>query len=350
MQINHKIKTAREILFTVILITALSSCTSYSFVSVKIPKNAPVKIDENIKSILIMSRAANRKFERYSADELQLTFYKNRFIHSVTLKDSTAVESAIQSASDNIYGSHKFDVVVPVDWHIYGLPTENRAAQTPLSNEYVTNICKLYSTDALLVLEQFESNVKTNYSATLAIDVNTGKFASNQLREADIDVAYFSKWRLYSPYSDKLNLVSDDTICWSVSKVTSQTEIFKNIPSIAEASRQSGLAAGEGISNIIAPTWHKTTRKVYETSSTTGTGRAFADRESIKRAIEQWESDYKTASKSNLWKISFNIGVAYEVYGNIAEAKRWIEISDKHKSQPTTVEYLKQLNSLDNLL
>lgn len=306
--------------------------------TVEIPEPAKFKISDSIQSFTIMNRSLTNEFENFNEDSLQVSFYRKNFITNFILLDSTVADTTIKVLGELLFNSDRYDIVIPVERN---LPREISFTKTPdaLDWGYVSQVCKSYNTDALLVLENIATRVVTNYK----MDYD---YYNAKTYYASMDFYFRAHWRIYDPKSRNIVvdfIMNQDTIYWD-NYSYSLVELFDGLPTVKEAGIQTGVKIAQDFSDIIAPAWTDATRYYYITNNPQiDKSIKLAADGSWSEALDNWLSYVDNGSTANRSKIMLNVALCYEMLGDMPNAIEWSKKSLSTYYREVTNHYLKEL-------
>ncbi|MDA3817278.1 MAG: DUF6340 family protein [Prolixibacteraceae bacterium] len=338
-------------LFILLFIFTLFNFSVYAQLkkfTVEIPVPPKYEIPDSIQSLTIMNRAITSEFKDYDEKDLQLDFYKKNFEINALLLDSTAADTTIKVLGELLFDSQRFDVVIPVDRNIYRLLPYNEKPK-PLNWEYVKGICETYNTDALVVLEDFAIRTVTGYDTGTEYD----GFQAYKYHYASMDFYSMAHWRIYEPSSETVLvdvLMNQDTIFWD-NYDYDLVELFKALPTVKEATIQTGVKIALDFSDIIAPRWKSDTRYYYIVKrKKVDESVQLAAEGNWDEALDNWLEHAEDGSRSTQSKIMLNIALGYEMTGDIEMAIEWAKKSQSKYYREVNNHYLKELLKRQALL
>jgi tetratricopeptide (TPR) repeat protein len=309
--------------------------------TVEIPVPPKFELPDSIQSLTIMNRSLTSEFNDFDEKQLQLDFYKKNFEVNALLLDSTAADTTIKVLGELLFDSQRFDVVIPVDRNIYRLLPYNEKPK-PLEWEFVDEICQTYNTDALVVLEDFAVRTVTGYDTGTEYD----GFQSYKYHYASMDFYSMAHWRIYEPSSETILvdvLMNQDTIFWD-NYDYDLVELFKALPTVKEATIQTGIKIALDFSDIIAPRWKSDTRYYYVVKNKkVDESVQLAAQGKWDEALDNWLKYADHGNRSTRSKIMLNIALGYEMTGDIEKAIEWAKKSLSVSYREVTNHYIKEL-------
>jgi hypothetical protein len=322
-------KIIKAFLFSITVIV-LFSCTSLSNIAIQVAIPPKYKISPDIRSIAVLNRSLNADFINFRHDSAENLI--NNIKYRQTFLDSTASDSAVLVAGRAIFESQRFEVVVPLQRNIWRI--DQLSKLPPLDTTFISEVCKDFKVDAVLVLERFSEKIN-------------GSFYMPWRRAiGQLDLTYDSSWNLYQPgqKSPLLSLVSGDELYWTGGLDNSHKEGYSQLPSIKDALITGGIESGLTIAGQICPNWVDETRYYYSTGDKNiDAAISLIKSNKWEEATELWMKYAEVSSKSLRSMIEYNLALAAEMTGDLDRAIEWGVKSLKTKYSGFTELYLKYL-------
>ena len=332
-----------KIILTCLIGFAAVSCKSYYIpLTIENPRPAKEELPSDIQSLTLMNYSINNQFQKYQEDSLQMYFYRHGFQLSKVALDSTASDTIISALAALMFESGRYDVVVPVDRNISRNLPYNVLPDT-LNPLFVSEICKRYNTDALMVLERFSTKVMTDNSAE---NTSIDKFSGwNKYFYATLDLKYDAFFRIYKPGSKTLEIQLVDTIYWE-SGDDDQVRMFSKLPSIKQALINAGIKIALDVDGKISPTWTSEKRGYFLFNPENDRGQQLMNENKLDEAKAYWLEKAQSTNKKIKGRAEYNLAVYYELEGNIDQAISWGLKSFYTYYQYRTEVYVKRLKTL----
>ncbi|MDA3881298.1 MAG: DUF6340 family protein [Prolixibacteraceae bacterium] len=334
-------KRAHIIIFFLLNLAITSAHAQLKKFTVEVPMPPKFEIPDSIQSFTIMNRSMTSEFQNYDEKELQVDFYKKNFRTNFVLLDSTAADTTIKVLGDLLFGSQRFDVVIPLERNIYRL-LPYTDIPNPLDWNYINEICTTYDTDALIVLENIAIRTVTDYKT----GENWDGFNRYRYHYASMDFYSMAHWRIYEPSSQKIivdAIMNQDTIYWDAYDYDLK-ELFKQIPTVKDATTETAIKVALDFSDIIAPTWEKAIRYYYIVKNKQiDKSVELAAEGKWAEALENWLKYADSGKRSKQSKVMLNIALGYEMTGDIKQAIEWAKKSQQIYYREVTNHYLKEL-------
>lgn len=313
-------KTLKQI-FIFCFILTICSCTKYGFVRFNYPIPAQVKVPDEIKKIALANRSL-----------VKLDHKKSKTIDAITSAeiagfDETASEQSLKALTDQNNNQNLYTFIIPSHYKLYG--SGSREIPSALDWKQVKGICDSSQTDALLVLEAFDSDTDLLSNAIqqqVGVILNGGGTGNSSL-PAQVKINTFSYWKLYHPKTKTIIDQHDITLNNTVNCANSTLRIPppEVLPNMAYESGQSYIQR-------LLPTYYTVRRDLYKRGK--GASKAAflaafrkAEVANWEGAITAWKEILKSCSSKNAGRACLNIAVGYEVLGDKNQALQWAKKS-----------------------
>ncbi len=321
-----------KILGLSVLVLLLASCAStYKTVYIEVAKPSEYILPNDIVSLTLMNRGISNEFKNFSADSLQVYFYKQGFDVDAAVLDSAASDTTLKVLAELLFESGRYDVVVPENRNIprdisyYRIPK-------PLDWDYVAEICDTYNTDALLVIERYMNKIMTDY------------MRYDGIYEATIDSKYDAIIKVYDPKRQEIikQIMVDDTVYWYANDYSQKTLFTSKLVPVKQALIETGIQIALEFDKLLSPQWETQSRGYFELKEV---NQAIIN-SSIRKndwtlAYSHWkELAAQTDNKTTKSKLEYNLAIASEMLGNIEEAAQWATKSYKTQYRKQTENYL----------
>lgn len=345
MQFKSKLNITLLVLICVIGFFMESCKSYYTALTIENPTPAKDELPSDIQSLTLMDRSISNQFQNHKEDSLEAYFYRHNYQLSAIVLDTEAADTTIKSLADLLYASGRYDIVVPVERNMPRAISYDLIPDT-LSTETVDSICKVYNTDALMVLEQFSTKVMTDFSK----DVNQMDNWSSNSYYASLDLKYNTLFRIYKPGSITKEIPLTDTIYWE--SADNQLELMLNkLPSVKQALISAAIKIALDVDAKISPTWIPEKRGYFILNRKNDRGKQLMDENKIAEARGYWMEKSQSTHKKIKGRAEFNIALTYELEGDFDRAIEWALKSYNTYYQYQTELYLKKLDDkrLSNL-
>lgn len=343
---RHNVKRYFQAALTTILFIGFSA-TSFGQlkkISVELPIQPKIKLTDSIQSFTLMNRSLTREYKRYNPDSLQVELYRKNFNSKYVVLDSIVPDTTVRALGDLLFESNRFDVVIPLEQHIYRSPIYSyKETPTPLGWDEVSEICDLYHTDALIVLENHAVNNETRYMRQTRYDEYT--YEEYKYHMAFIDNYVRSHWRIYYPKEKAVvvDVVMQDSLFWRAGN-SNLNRTFSELPSVHSSIVTASIKSAISFCDLIAPQWKTASRYYYLLKdSEIDLSEKYAIENNWEEALNNWLKYVETGSKAKRSKIMMNVALGYEMTGNLDEAINWAYKSIKTSYREIANTYYKTL-------
>ncbi len=321
------------LIYLIIVALAASGCSKYAYVSLNYPLPPETYFPEDIHSIAILNRSLpGEEQESDKTAEAILTA-------EIAGSDRLASDDCIKGVYDAIMGFEGRELVIPASLRMAG--TGTRELPDLLEWEKVKQICDREGADALLVLENFDSNSDLIVSAArdqVAAIITTG--APKPVVPAQVNVNVVSYWRLYDPENQSIidqyqhnSYMSFDTRAGMLPP---------------HALPEAAYEAGRAYMERYFPGYYSVRRKLYQRTSGSGRhqfrlGYRCSEVADWKGAAEFWQELTDSHSRKTAGRACLNMAVASEVSGNFNDALEWSKQSYQFHNDKLGRDYAKIL-------
>lgn len=320
----------------------LSACSPVQYLKIEIGEPGKEDLAENIRSLTLVNRAVDERFENIREDSIQKIYIANDLTLDTILYDITAADTVIRALGELLFESGRYDIVIPEYRFLAHRRNAFFSEEMPWGE--VKELCDTFHTDAVLSLENFKTLISTTYDDDFVWDVDG--YLYNHVYVGTMAILYEAFFRVYDPSKNRVanRTFLKDTLIWQEAGF-SKAELLNRITTIKGALIESGIAAALDYSEKISNSWHSETRKYYKTGDQLmGQAHNAVQEEDWLRAIETWQNLASREKKGGLKsKAEYNIALGYEMLGDIREAIKWGVLSYKTQYRPLTVEYLEIL-------
>ena len=333
---NRQISRFWQMLFVCIGLT-FYSCSSLTKIGIEVAVQPEYPIADDIQSLALLNRSLTGQFTNSASDSLEKFLIKNKMVLDSMIQDSIAADTLIQVAAKALFESGRFDVVVPKAMNI--VRTDNQIVGAPLNTVFIQKMCNDFNVNAVLVLESFAEQIRTEYNESI--------LWGSKAYEAATDITYMTEWRLYRPDENKpvVRFQLGDSIFWKDVNISLE-DLYSRMPKTKSALIGGGIAAGLKIAEYISPNWITQDRYYY----VTGNKEIDAAIPLIKNnkwddATAIWSKFATVKSKVIRSKVEFNLALAAEMDDDLDLAIEWGLKSYKTRYTKAIEFYLKTLDN-----
>jgi hypothetical protein len=323
---------AKGMLFVFVL-SALYSCVSLKKIGIQVSVLPEYPIAEDIQSIVVLNRSMTNKFTNVKSD----TLINNKLSMDSVFKDSSATDTAIQVATKALFESGRFDVVIPKERNVVRNDSEEIA--NPLNANYISEMCRDFNVDAVLVLESFSELLKTKYYWL--------NYEDQEWYTSTTDLSYLSEWRLYRSNDLKpvIRFQVGDSIYWRAEGPSLKLTV-EQMPKIKDALIGGGIASGLKIAEYIGPHWIDQTRYYFSTGKPEiDAAIPLIQNNKWEDAAAIWSKFTTVGSKTIKSKVEYNLALAAEMSGDLDLATEWGLKSFKTRYTKVSEDYIKLLDN-----
>ena len=326
--------TMKRVCYALILVALmLSGCSKYGYVSLNYPQPPEAYLPEDVRFIAVVNRSLVE--EEAKEDKVLEAIATSEVAGS----DRLASDACILGAFEAMKQMDGTDLIIPETLRLNG--TGTRELPDLLDWELVAKICESEQSDALLVLETFDSNsdlLLSTATEQVSSIISTGTLKSTMPDQVNVNVV--CNWRLYHPGTKSII----DQYQHS-SYMTFQTNGGLPPPTaLPDAAFEAGIAY---IQRFL-PGFYVVRRDLYKRTSGSAkhqfkAGYRSAEVANWQGAMELWgelseHRKHKTAGRACL-----NMAVANEVLGNTDLALDWAKKSYEYHNDKLGRSYSKIL-------
>lgn len=323
----------KRVLFVLLVALVISGCSKYGYVSLNFPQPPETYLPDDVNFIAVVNRslveeedADNRTFEAITTSE-------------VAGSDRLASDDCVKGAFDASRQMEGKQMIIPQKVRLYG--TGTREMPELLDWELVSGICESEGTDALLVLETFDSNTDlllTTATEQAAAIISTGSVKSTLPDRINVNVVCY--WRLYHPGSRSIIDQYQHSTYLSF-------ETNGGLPP-PTALPQTAYEAGIAYINRFLPGFYVERRDLYKRTSGSAkhqfkAGYRRAEVANWQGAMEIWEGLSDHPKRKTAGRACLNMAVSNEVLGNTDLALDWAKRSYEYYDDKLGRDYSKIL-------
>jgi hypothetical protein len=313
----------KKLFFGLLIAQGLSACTTSS-VLVKIQRPADITVSQDIQNVIIVNRS------RPSKDNLAGNIVEGLISGEGIGADKKGAEYCIDGLVNMLTNSERFTLK-----NIDGIELKGTGTSAfPISLDWneVTSICGSYDSDALLVLETFDSDSWIRLGAPVTRTRKVKKRKIKELRyPATLTMSVESGWRIYDVNKkqiideNKFTEVKDFT-AWG----NNPEEAEYNLPSKRRVIQESGLFAGKQYGFRISPMWIKVSRTYYiGKSDDLKLAKSYVKKGDWDAAIDIWKDLVNNSDEKIARRSAYNMAIASEIKGGLDTAIEWANKAKK---------------------
>ena len=323
----------RTVLYIFFVAFTVMGCSRYGHVSLNYPTEPVTFLPDDVNAIAVVNRSLTR--DEDENDKIIEAIATSEIAGS----DRLASDECIKGVYDGIKNMPETQLIIPEKVRLYG--TGTRELPELLDWDRVAEICKSEGTDALLVLETFDSNSDLMLSA--AVDqvtaiIQTG--APKPISPGQVKMNVVCYWRLYHPGTKSII----DQYQHSSYMTFDLRESLPPPHALPETAYEAGLAY---IQRFL-PGFYVVRRDLYKRTSGSAkrefrAGYRRAEVANWQGAMEVWESLSNHRKRKTAGRACLNLAVGNEVLGNTALALDWAQRSYEFHNDKLGRDYAKIL-------
>lgn len=312
--------------------TTIVSCSSIQPMRVQVMRPAEITIAKDVQTVSILNRSiptVNNSVETVLTGERPA-------------QDKDLSNECVRGLADLLRTSDRFKIKQCENTMNASDPASLRFA-SELDWSIVDSICKKQETEALLVLEYFDTDFKVvNPGATAAATLNNVLNGNG----ADVQVTGTATanagWRVYIPATK--TVAYENYFKWTKTWQEHSTNPFDAVAKLIkpnQALMDVSFTTGYEFGMRIVPLYFWEDRSMYKgKKGLMERGQRQALARDWEGAIETWKDVYENSMKSKVKaKAAFNLALGYEVMGKIEEAQKWVQTSYIERDEDEALEY-----------
>ncbi len=325
-------------LFSLLFVaTVLSSCTSS--IQLQVLKPADVTLPGEIEKFTLANRTKpSKKNQAWNIIEGVLT-------GEGIFADREGADHTLSGLMEIMTRTPRF-FINQASIEFKGTGTEQFAP--PLNWAEVENLCKQNNSEALIVLEAFDSDSRiTNDSKPIKIKDKEGVESTIIEYYSHARMEVKSGWRVYFPKDKRIvdEYRFSDFMTFD-SKGSSPEQALANLPNKRDCIKRTGYHAGTTYGLRISPQWITVTRSFYTRGSDymKMAGKKARKVNDWKGAMAIWKKESSNNDKKVAWHAMYNMAVGCEREGNLDAALEWANQAYNRGHKSTAATYVNILN------
>ena len=313
-------KTTIATLIIILSAFIFESCGSLRGMRVQVMRPAQITIPQEIQNISLLNRAVPSNGKNLEGS-LTGEFFA---------KDKELSEDCMKGVNSTLLTSDRFKVV-RCDTAFLASDPKSISFGGQLKWSVVDSLCKSMNTQALMVLEFFDTDFNVFNPAGTAANA-VGNILNGNLSPVEVrgTATANAGFRVYFPRTQSV-LYEDQ---FRYKKVWTQTstnpiEAVAKMVKKPEALRAVSFEAGGEFAMNVVPLYFWEQRQMYKgKKGALQIGERQALAKDWEAAAKTWTNGYEESFKTKIRaKAAYNAALAYEVLGNLKEAQRWIQIA-----------------------
>ena len=314
------------------------SCSSTELIHLSVLKPAPVTLPAYIKAVGVVDRSQASQQTR-TIDAIDKVFS----MEGVNL-DKEGAQASMSGLANELMKNNRFTEVKLLN-------ATNLRTNTPgmfpfsLSWDVVEKICRENNTDALFVLELFDTDATVSYTAT-PVNVKTplGNVPALEHR-ANMRTMVKTGWRIYDPAGK--NILDEYPIVNEISysgKGINPTVAAAALIDRKDAVKEVGNRTGQSYAFRIVPYWLRVKRDYYvKGTDNFKIARRKAQTGNWEGAAALWQKETESPSKKVAGRACYNMAIICEINGDIDKAIQWAQKAYEDYGNALGLRYVKIL-------
>lgn len=335
----------KKLTYRIVLLLALSSCSSTELVTLSVTEPAPVTIPSDIKRIMVVNRTGVSDRNR------QVDIVDKVFSLEGRELDIEGAKASTGGLIDELTRDNRFEEVL-----IYpDVLTHSSVAgvfPAPLSWQEIADLCSKTNADAVFSLELFDTDSKISYAAN-PVSVNTplGKVPAVE-HIATMATRVKTGWRIYDLPGRR---VLDEYVIEKVLKFHGRginpAAAAAALLERKDAVKQAGISSGTQYALRIVPYSVRVSRDYYVRGSDNfRIARRKAQTGNWDGAAALWQLETTSTDGKVAGRACYNMAIIGEINGNLDEATGWAQKAYEQYANKLALRYLKILDrrKMDN--
>lgn len=304
---------------TLMVMVILASCMRT--VTMDSMRPAEITFPSNVKTLLLLDRT---KFEKQAVNIIE-----GVLTGEMPGSDRAALEAAMGAFQQTLSYTPRFAVKRASE--SFAGNSITAAFPPPLSWKDISELCKRYEADAVVAIEIFDSDFivtdgkrmvkKTVEQNGVKKEIEVAEFYAEGVGNVKIG------FKVYDPSNQNIidQQLFNQSNTWQGSGSTAQHALAQLIAR-QEAVAYVSNAAASDYAYKIAPMPVKISRQFYAKKRGVPEmqmGTRMADVNDWQGALDTWRNAIPGTPRKSAGKLCYNTAIAYEVFGDLAEAQNW---------------------------
>lgn len=301
-----------------IVFIVFSSCTRTVYVPVMQP--APVDVGSHIQTVAIVDRSVPEITEEQDTESV-LTRVRPEL-------NREAAQRAIDGLARTMESSNRYDVIRTAERMTASAIRGNWPS--PLSWDEIETLAANYDSDAVIVLESFDSQFIPTDGATAGPAPGMGEILGRRFMVGGVAGIKLG-FRLYDPQYKTIadEFMFDHKSRWEAEGNAIQMVVGGMID-YRQAVNEAGLQSGIIYAERISPLWLRLNREFFTKGRgnrdfKTGVRRATVN--DWEGARQAWHESVNSRRRKVAGRSAFNLALMYEILGELDVAKEWAQYS-----------------------
>lgn len=289
-------------------------------IHINVMKPAPITIAQSIQSIVLVNRTSPKN-EVVNLLEGVLT---GEGIN----EDKQGSEEALAGLNRILSETNRFQVKRATER--YQGSGSGTTLPDPMDWNTIESICKKYQTDAVILLETYDSDfIVTNTEKDVEEKNSDGKTVKTHKYYAQGIASVNLGYRLYDPKNKTIT----DQYMFSHNRTwegvgNNATDALTHLIGKSQAIQAVSSDAGYEYGRRIAPMYTRVSRSLYTSGKDNialASGAKKAQVNNWEGAIEDWKRALSMGDEKSKGRAAYNLAVANEVLGYLHESKKWAQ-------------------------
>jgi tetratricopeptide (TPR) repeat protein len=312
--------------------------TSSAWVNLTLTRPSELVLPDYIKAIALIDRTLQEETPQNKVEQV--------ITGEIFRQDEQAIMKVTDGFIDACSGMNRFQPVRTTEK--YQSDGTKTTFPTPLDWNTVDEICSKYQADALLSIEIFDTDfLITNNPVKIDVKDDQGGVSTRvEFRASGVAVIHFGI-RMYDAANRTIldEYQTSHRMNFDAQAGTLQAAVNQLLDKV-EAINQASFDAGFLYGQRITPTYYRVTRYFFDKpKKELGAGVRYSEVADWQGAINAWMKVVERGERKDAGRAAYNIAVAYEVLGDLEEAKRWAARSHTEFAEKDADEYYKMLNN-----
>lgn len=325
----------KQIIFFVLILTTISSCTVYKEYTIEVYKPGEIAVPPNVENVALVYRNfkySGDKYQHYYKDDGQLKKAKN----DPANLDSILVSYTLKELASNLKSNNSFDRI-----HIFpGIFKPHTGKKLPaLKFDLINKLTSDTETDLLISLETF-SYFFAEYSADQGVPKSR-------------EVITAAVWAVYNPLTEKIidRKTMIDTVFWNSYDDKGNYQKGTKLPPRRMALKVASQMAGENYSKRFFASW-QTVQRMYSVPSPSDFTDAsnFVEKGDWDNAIKIWMKYAPDKNGKLAIEARYNLALAYEMKDDILTAWKWLASAHQLAVSYKSKESIKMIEKYQRVL
>jgi len=310
--------------------------TSSAWVKLTLIRPSELILPEHVRTIALIDRTVQAENPQNKLEQI--------ITGEVMHQDEQAIIRVNDGFIEACSGMNRFQPVRTAERYVSNCT--KTTFPTPFDWNTISDICNKHQTDALLSIEIFDTDfILTNSPVKLDVKDDKGNLSTRvEFKATGVAVIHIGI-RLYDA-SNRIILDEYQTnyrLNFDAQAGTLQAALNQLLDKV-EAVNRASFDAGFIYGQRITPTYYKVTRYFFDKpKKELGAGVRYSEVADWQGAINAWLRVVEKGDRKEAGRAAYNIAVAYEVLGDLEEAKKWAARSHTEFEEKDADEYYKLL-------